>query len=204
MSNNVIQFPENQSLRKRLMDRTQDRKAVLGLSIASVLMVTVFLNEWLIVRKAEVNTTGGSRQIASLDQASLANDIKWEHNLAGQLAQADLKKPVQLAEKPTLRDELVFGYLQGKYGVKVVQGKIQGIEFLNAMAGDKPLKIENRTEFLKTYRALMVRPFDEVTLSTQVDGKEVFTLLDASKAIVGHAEVQLDDEGRVLQVQFVE
>lgn len=204
MAKNVIQFPEERSLRKRLVERTQDRKAVLGLSIASVLMVSVFLNEWLIVRKPTAVNAGGSRQVASLDAATLAKDIKWEHSVAGQLASADLKQEVKLAEKPSLRDEMVFGFLQGKYGVKVSKGKIESIEFLNAMAGDKPLKIEDRAEFLQKYQGLFAKSFQQVSLQSQSEDKEIYTLLDESKTIVGHAQLSLDHEGRVLSVQVIE
>lgn len=205
MTNKVIQFPEKQSLRKRLMDRSQDRKATLGLSIASVLVLTVFFNEWMIQqRTAGLQNAGSVRGVASLDPAVLAKDIKWEHDLAGRLAAAELDQRAQLATKPSLRDELVFGYLQGKYGVRTVQGRIFEIEFLNAQAGDQPLLIEDRAEFLKNYSDILGKSFAKASLKQQADGVEVYTLTDVAQTIVGHVEVKLDHEGRMTHLSVIE
>lgn len=204
MASNVIQFPEEQSLRKRIMERARDQKAVLGLSIASVLMVTVFLNEWLVVRNNVVAENQASRSVASLDQAAIANDIKWEHGIAGNLAKEEIKNSSSLAEKPTVRDELIFGYLQGKYGMRLSNGKVESLEFLNSNAGDQPIFIENRQLFLKNFKAAFAHNFTQVAHVSTKDGVEIYTLVDDSNTIVGRVELSLDSESRMTQLRITE
>lgn len=204
MGNNVIEFPKKQSWRKRLQDKAQDQKAVLSLSIASVLVMSLFLNQWVI------NSTGksiaaaqGSRQIASFD-GNFAQDMKWEHDLARELSQKDLQDSAKLAEKPTLRDELIFGYLQGKYGMKLAQGKIESLEFIDAQAGEQPLAIAQKNDFLLSYRDAFGLDYRQASLSEKKDHEEIYNLINANKTIIGSAHFALDDQGRVVAVRFLQ
>lgn len=200
-SNNVIQFPQKQSLKKRMQDKVQDQKAVLSLSIASVLVMSLFLNQWLIGGRDE--NGGATREIASFNGAAqnVKQDIQWEHELAKKLSEKDLEDPSKLADKPTLRDDLIFGYLQGKYGMKVADNKIQSLEFIDAQNGEQPMVIDKKVEFLMSYQEAMGFKFDQVSLNHKEQGEEVYTLLD-HKNIVASASFKLDDQGRVTSVHI--
>lgn len=203
MENNVVQFPKERSMRKIWADKSQNNKAALTMSIASVLVLTVFLNEWMLNSKvqglASLSAEGRGLASANLDNTA---DIQWEHDLARKLASAELARPAVVGTQPSLRDELVFGYLQGKYGVKSIGGKIQELEFLNQAAGDEPLKLMNHIEFIKKYSDLWSAPVAHVSLKTSGSGTEVYQVLDSKNNILGNAEFTLDSEGRVLNFKI--
>ncbi|MGE5086932.1 MAG: hypothetical protein ACM3MG_11570 [Bacillota bacterium] len=200
----VIEFPKAQSLRKRLQDKAQEQKAVLVLSIASVLLMTVFVNQWLVDSSESGIGARGNRQIASFEPAVFARDVKWEHEIAKKLSSEKSSLMANLAEKPTLRDDLIFGYLEGKYGMKLAQGRIETLEFIDAQAGENPLKISDKLEFLKKYADAFGRGYVEVSSATSSDTEQVFNLIDSSKTIVGQAHFAIDSEGRVQSLRFTQ
>lgn len=199
----VIEFPKEKSLRKRLQDKAQEQKAVLVLSIASVLLMTVFVNQWLVDNADHSLTAHGSRQVASFEPAVFARDVKWEHELAKRL-NGETAFAANLAERPTVRDELVFGYLEGKYGMKMAQNHIQSLEFIDAQAGEQPMAINDKAQFLKKYAEAFGGNYNEVSPSQGTANEQVYNLMDAGKTIVGQAHFALDDQGRVQAVRFTQ
>lgn len=200
----VIEFPKAQSARKRLQDKAQEQKAVLILSIASVLIMTVFLNQWLMQGPDSSLTSGGSRNVASFQPATFAKDVKWEHDLAKKLASDKSTLSASLAEAPTLRDELIFGYLEGKYGMKLAQGRIESLEFIDAQAGEHPMAINDKAEFLAKYSEAFGLNYAEVSLVQKTDSEQVYSLIDSSKQIIGKAYFMTDDQGRVSEIKFTQ
>lgn len=190
--NNVIQFPKEPSNRIHLRERQSNQKAMLALSILSVLMMSVFLNQWL-TRPQDAMTQG--RGIASFSPMNSMVDIKWEHEMARQLGQSGDLTTSKLAERPSLQDELIFGSLEGRYGMKVSDGRIQSIDYIGT---DKPLIIPDRGFFLRRYRNAFATAFADVgpAVSTE-QGQEVWNLLGDDQTIVGHALFRLDGEGRL-------
>lgn len=199
---NVIEFPKAQSVRKRLQDKAQEQKAVLVLSIASVLLMTVFLNQWLMHGPDQNLANGSNRGVASFEPSSFAKDVKWEHDLAKRLSTEKSALTASLAETPTLRDELVFGYLEGKYGMKLAEGRIESLEFIDAQAGENPMVIADKAGFLKKYSEAFGLQFTEVSVNTSADGQPVYSLIDSSKQIIGKVHFVTDGEGRVQEINF--
>lgn len=199
----VIEFPKAQSIRKRLQDKAQEQKAVLILSIASVLIMTVFLNQWLASGSDSSHALQGDRNVASADP-NFAKDIKWEHELAKKLASDNSELSASLAETPTLRDELIFGFLEGKYGMKLSQGRIERLEFIDAQAGEQPMDISDKLQFLSKYSEAFGVNFDQASLSKKTNGEQIYTLIDASKEIVGQARFVMDENGRVQTISFTQ
>lgn len=199
----VLEFPKSQSLRKRLMDRNQDQKAVLGLSIVSVLIITVFLNEWVVKsQKSSGIFSEGNRAVASFENRDSAEGIKWEHELAEKFAEEKESAKSLMAVKPTLKDELVFGFLEGKYKTHLANAKIEGFDFTENQAGDQPLVIRERAEFLKIFKSVFSVSYSKVQLQSRDGNQETYTLLSATNQDLGKARFQLDDEGRVLSLKI--
>lgn len=199
----MIEFPKAQSIRKRLQDKAQEQKAVLILSIASVLIMSVFLNQWLVQGFNPSAAVNGSRNVASFD-SSFAKDVKWEHDLAKRFASDKEEVTANLAETPTLRDELVFGYLEGKYGMKLSQGRIKSLEFIDAQAGEQPMAISDKGEFLMKYSEAFGLNFSETSLAKNSNSEQIYTLMDSSKVIVGEAYFITDEQGRVQTISFTQ
>lgn len=201
--NKVLEFPKAKSVRKRLLDKGQDQKAVLGLSIVSVLVMTVFLNEWIVKSQSKVDAfTAGNRGIASFDDRDSVEGIKWEHELAQKLAQEKDAAKSLLAVKPTLRDELVFGFLEGKYKTHIVNSKIQGFDFTDNQGGDQPLIIKEKGEFLKIFKSVFSVDYSKVQLESRQGNTEVYKLISSGNKNLGQAHFQLDEEGRVLSLKI--
>ncbi|WP_413293219.1 hypothetical protein ACLSU7_17690 [Bdellovibrio sp. HCB185ZH] len=201
----VIEFPKDKSFRKRFQDKVQEQKAVLVLSIASVALMTVFVNQWLVDNSESALGARGNRGIASFEPGVFARDVKWEHEIAKKLSSEKTSFVAALAEKPTLRDDLIFGYLEGKYGMKISQGKIESLEFIDAQAGEKALSISNKASFLTKYADAFGLDYSEVSPVQTADASEqVFNLIDDSKTIVGKAHFGIDSEGRVHSLRFTQ
>lgn len=198
----VLEFPKAQSARKRMQDKSQEQKTVLVLSIASVLLMTVFLNQWLVDGPDQTIMEQGNRGIASFDPGAAAESIKWEHDLAKKISSDKSLFSASLAEQPTVRDELIFGFLEGKYGMKLSQGRIQSIEFIDAQAGERPLEIENRADFLKKYAEAFGLQYSDVNLAKSEQGLQIYKLISSAKEIIGEAHFVIDDEGRVQSINF--
>lgn len=203
---NVIEFPKEQSLRKRLQDKAQEQKSVLVLSILSVLMVTVFLNQWLTGNAMESGAPAvtGSRGVASFQPESFAKDVKWEQSLAKRLASEKVAVAVGVGETPTMRDELVFGFLEGKYGMKLAQGRIQSLEFIDSQTGEQPMSISDKADFLKKFSDAFGIAFNEVSLAKESDEGPVYSLIASNKQIVGQAQFVTDAEGRIQAINFMQ
>jgi hypothetical protein len=201
---NVLNFPKSQSFRKRLMERGQDQKAVLGLSLVSVLVVTVFLNEWIVKSQTSVSSLSGGRQLASLQDRNSIEDVQWEHELAQKLAQDSEGVRSLLGSKPTLKDELVFGFLEGKYKTLVRRSKIEGFEFATAQAGEEPLIIKEKEEFLKIFKSVFTISYTKVQLDRRENGAVYYKLLSAANKPLGQALFQLDGQGRVLSLRVTQ
>ncbi len=201
----VLDFPQFKSWRKRLMDRGQDQKAVLGLSIVSVLVMTVFLNEWIVKSQQSVNAiTEGGRGVASFDDHDSVESIKWEHEIAKKFAEEKESAKSLMAVKPTLKDELVFGFLEGKYKTRLVNAKIEGFDFTENQAGDQPLVIKEKAEFLKIFKSVFTVGYAKVQLESREGSKEVYKLMSSSNKDLGQAQFELDEAGRVLSLKIVQ
>lgn len=200
----VIEFPKSKSVRKRIQDKAQEQKSVLMVSLASVFLMAIFLNQWVVGGNNQELATQGNRGIASFQPTKIAQEVKWEHELAKRLSSDPSAKALALAEKPTLRDEMVFGFLEGKYGMKVLQGRIHSLEFIDAQAGEQPMNISNKGQFLTEYATAFGVPYREVSLKNTTEEEQVFSLIGADKTIVGEAHFALDDAGRVLAVTITQ
>lgn len=199
-NDNVIQFPKEQAIRVRLRERNTRQKSVLALSILSVLMLSVLSNQWLTRTNDQVH----SRGIASVGPAASVSDVKWEHELASQLSNG---KGVtgNMAERPSLRDELVFGDLEGRYGVRIKDGRVESLEYTAAnREGETALELKDRSAFLMKYRSVLAVNFAQAGLASKADGQEVWNLLGSDKTIVGTAKFSMDASGRVTAITLAQ
>ena len=199
--NNLIEFPKERTLKKRMFDKMQDQKSIYALSIASVLFVSVFLNEMLIDRKTPSDALGASRGLASIDSQGFIRDIAWEQELAAKLAKEGVTTK-QLASRPGVYDQLVFGYLAGLYQVEKQGERVKALVFKERLAGDQALAIEQKSEFLKKYASAFAKDFASVVFKSKDENSEVFELIGPDQKPVGQARFELDHQGHVQSVQI--
>ena len=201
MDNQVIELPKKHTLKKRLRDRAHDQKSAMILSIASVLMVTVVTNQWL-TGQSKSRSINSDRGIASFESTDSKHSIQWEHELALQLSVEKGLSQASLAERPTLRDELVFGVLQGRYGVKLQNGFVESLEYLESQNGDQPLNVQETVSFLNKYKTVWSKSFSDARLKEIQSGSEIYQLIDDKMTLVGVVTVKKDPQGRLMNLEF--
>lgn len=189
----ILQFPKAKSTRAEIIKRSLQQKAVLPLSLLSVLVVTLSLNEWIVTASQKLNT---SRGVASVPVEDLEKQIKWEHRWAESLQKSNAR-PGQIAEAPNQLDELLFGVLQGD--VKMTRNGSQ----ISSLEMTRPVELKNREEFLESYKRVWSVTFDEVKLDKTNDQQEVYTLMDKSGRKVGQAVFGLENLQNVTKLQFL-
>lgn len=116
----------------------------------AILFVFAFsfsFNEFIKVTQSE-KLNSDSRNVASFDdRVSSQSEINWEHELAKSLHSQG--HDGKIAERPTVMDQLVFGILQGKYNIEIVDGDVKSIRLKDS----ETVGIDaNPEQILKEYR----------------------------------------------------
>lgn len=199
MENKVIEFPKKKSLKARLMNREVEKKAMLSLSLASVFLVTIFLNEWLKV--SQHLDSKEKREIASVGAVDLKKEIDWEHNWARKLSSTEVSVKGQTALKPSLKDEFLYGALEGLYNVQFRNGKILSLE-LNSMRQTGQNPDLDPVALLKKYKSLIHDRLADVRAVRSEDHKKVFELLSDASQVVGRAVVEFNDNGAIQKIDI--
>lgn len=204
----ILKFP------KVAKSTSQNKKAANILSIASLLVLSLFSNQWLVQRGGSQNgvelasTMPQSRGIASVGEsiAEVTQNLSIEKELAEQMATDLGDSTVALAEKPNLKDELIFGELEGKYAFRVEDGKIESLTFIGQRDSQEKgiLKIADKVAFLKKYESIFSASYSQVerSIDSENSATETFHLFDKNHTLVGAAKFSVDSQGHLLQLKF--
>jgi hypothetical protein len=196
----ILNFPKEKSVRARILQKSFQQKAVLPLSLLSVLVVSLSLNEWI---QFAAQRTDSSRGVASVPAQDMEKQIKWEHKWADSLRNSNSQMGYT-GEEPSQLDKLLFGVLQGDVKMTRAGSRISALEMT------KPVELKNREEFLESYKSVWSVSFDHVELDKkiasldkqQTDKQEIYLLLDKNGKTVGQAIFGLDDLQTVRKLQF--
>lgn len=200
--NKILPFPEAHSIRKRLLDRGVEQKRVTAISIASVIVGAVFLNNWIMSLNHYTSQIESNRRgVASVESESPSSDmreINWEHQMA-KVMEGDKAFNGTSAKKPTMIDQMLYGELEGHYNLQMNQGKIEKISFNENQIGIEPATISHLENFILKYRSVLGSKISSVKVSSSNDQKEknVFVLLDDRNNEVGHVSAELTEEGQL-------
>ncbi len=171
-------------------------------AIASILVASLFFNQWLGGSVTQPNKDL-SRGIASVSPNSedYADKVKWEHKLADHIG-TDKRAIASLAIKPTIRDELLFGMLAGRYGSVVKEGRVISLEYSSAKAQGLPVAVANGEKFLMKFKDLWAADFSEVQLESKESQREIYKLTNSSGEKVASAQLDFDRDGNLLSVKI--
>lgn len=198
---NVLEFPRSKSYRLRSRQRFMQQRGMLLLSIMAILVMTVVGNQF--ITNQEIGSTG-SRSLASLQGfESQLSSIKWEHELAREYSRSEGKKG-HLAVRPTLKDEMLYGALEGRYGIKLHDNRVVTVEFLNqaGLGQFKPIKVIDRASFLTRYADNFAISYSMVSLVESEKNQERWNLLSSDRRVVGQAIVELDQQGSLVSIHI--
>lgn len=207
MENKVIQLPKVQTIQKRMHDRFHEKKASVAVSLASILVLSLFLNQWLVAPNMS-RPNSDLRGIASVglsaedSKIEYKKNILWEHELAEKIAGGKMAA-VHLSEKPSLRDEMLFSTLAGRYGVQFEEGRIIGLNFNSSKANGQAVAILDREKFIKDYRGLWALDFADTKIESKSQTQEIYKLIGADNSEKGRATLDLDLEGHLVGLKII-
>ncbi len=227
---NVIEFPNRNGLNNLKMRREQrqsTRQAILSLSMVTLIMGAILLND-SIQRRSQVylisdNSQSESlvrlnRAIASAQPANPFRDFEWEKSLAKRLADDRMKavdsareiahrEPASISQKVESLDQLRFGILEGRYSVKETKTtgglKISQIDFIDTEdIGIQPVAVRPETILSNFGRefAVSFSKFDRANHLTQ-DNVQEFRLLNDASEVLGLVSFAYDDDGKLLSMK---
>lgn len=151
-------------------------------------------------------TPSQARGIASIHDTKDSVVAKWDNSFLKKLANKNNRETASVSVAPTALDQLKFGLLEGKYAVKLEDGKVKEISFQEAInESDRPKYINSKESFLLEYRAALGTDFQIASQVEQKvqDGKivEVYQLLGSKSDLVAKVKFVSDQFGRLLNLQ---
>lgn len=195
-NNNIIEFPMKRMIRQKSMLRAQEKKAVLGLSVLGLFVFTVAANQWI----ADFNKFGSAGRTVASIQIENKQTILKEHLLAKEIA-AKNNLVGYKSQEPSLKDEMIFSSLEGKYRVKSENNRVLAIQ--SEDNSESRVDIEDGELFIKKYISLFNEKAVHFKLSNKNDGFEVYELLDQKGLVVDRLQLDKDSAGKLTQLKVL-
>ncbi|OYZ23237.1 MAG: hypothetical protein B7Y39_05445 [Bdellovibrio sp. 28-41-41] len=193
---NILEFPSNRMIRQKSMQRTQEKKAVLGLSVLGLFVFTVAANQWI----SDFNKFGaGSRNVASIQMDNKQAILK-EHLLAKEIATQENIVGFK-SQEPSLKDEMIFSSLEGKYRVKSDQQRVLAVQ--SEDDSESRIEIADGELFVKKYISLFNDKAVHFKLSNRSDVSEVYELLDQKGMVIDRLQLDKDSAGKLTQLKVL-
>lgn len=177
-------------------------KIALSTSLLSVVILVTLANRNLMTNEQPREV--GSRGIASVPTGT----SEAEDSLVKSLAKHELASTA-LGRQPSSVEALAFGQLEGKYAVRLANGKLSELEFSDATAqGDRPKQIDDRGAFLDSHRDVLPVAYDKsIKVDSQMQGDnvvETYQLINPVSRPVANVEFKLDSSGRLLAMRVAQ
>lgn len=192
-TNTVIEFPKDRSRRQRRFLFAQQQKNIFALSLLSVFVVSVLLNQYMLRQKTEQG-----RQIASIQPISQQQDVLWDQKMANLISHAPHGRP---ADEPNLKDQILFGVFKGNYHMQIKEGKIEAI-ILNENSYEQGVILKNQSEFLNEFAQVFSKSFSRVELTELSATSARYSLINSSGNIIGSATIETNDKGLVQKLSI--
>ena len=135
-SNSIISMSENEA------------KWMISASILVVLTIAIGINSTLFSPSGQYvaeNEKAGSRSIASINPIF---KVSWEKKAFEVLKSSKERDLANIGKQPSAFDKLAFGILEGKYAIRLEEGKIAEIKFA-AENNNKPKHMKDRKAFVE-------------------------------------------------------
>gem|GEM_PF-2929678 len=200
-----IQEPDARERLKSLKVRfdLEHAKIALSTSLLSVVILVTLANRNIMTSAAPVEVKQ-TRGIASVSTGT----SEVEDSLVRTLAKHDLDSQA-MGRKPSSIEELAFGQLEGKYAVRMANGKLAELEFSDVTSqGDRPKHIDDRGSFIDSHRDLLPVSFDKsIKIDSVAQGEttvETYQLINEVSRPVANVEFKLDAAGRMLSMRVAQ
>lgn len=189
-------------------DLEHARVAVPASLLSIVLLMTLANNS--IMKQPEMK----SQELASVESAQQGRAIasvstgtsQAEDRLVKRLSESALSETALVGRRPSSLDNLTLGLLEGKYAVRLHEGKVREIEFADANPGaDRPKHISDREAFLQSNAEILPYEFEKpVKVEVTQEGTttaETYHLVNGLSMPVAKVQFRLDAAGRLLSMR---
>lgn len=194
--NKVLSFPLNKMVRQKSFLRQKEKKTVVGLSILGLFLFCTAVNQWV----QDLNHfSGQNRSVASI-QIENKQAVLKEHLLANEIASKENLSGV-IGQPPSLKDELMFSILEGKYKVKSKDTRVVDIQ-TDELDGNR-VAILNGEEFLKKYLSLFSQKAVHLKLKDKSEVSELYELIDQEGLVVDKVLLSKDSQGKLTQIKVL-
>lgn len=174
-------------------------------ALATTLFLVTILNFALSSQsETKINQARGIASAAPMIDNELA---QWNKSLLKKMAQQTERKMASISAKATDMDQLRFGLLEGKYALKLEDGKISEIVFQDTVGSDeRPKYINSKDEFLSQYKSLLKSEFTTASrISEKVDNGSIiesYQLMGPTSSPVALAKFTSDQYGRLISFRI--
>jgi hypothetical protein len=197
--------------RLNLRFQADQGRAALAMGLVSLLFLVTLANNSLL---SAPDVQVGSSSLSSRDPASdrsfasvPTGTSDWEDQMVSRLSKLSIARDVQMGRRPSTLDRLTLEFLEGKYSVRLENGKIRELSFADSsQSGDRPKYVMDRTAFLDQNRDLLPVPFQGAVKAGMVQDSEQtiesYDLVDKSSTTVAKVEFRMDKSGRLLSMKI--
>ncbi|MCM2283064.1 MAG: hypothetical protein NDI61_14575 [Bdellovibrionaceae bacterium] len=228
LSQRLTHLSQHSTLNTKLKDLkmridAEQAKVLVTTSLISVLFLVTLANNALlsapvatVMDEASMSSVAAGEQVvSSRGPASERNPAavptgtsQWEDEMVARMAKLELSASEKVGRRPSSLDRLTFEFLEGKYAVRLENGKIRELEFSDAaQAGDRPKYVNDRRQFLNENRDLLPVQFvKSVRSETSRDGGELiesYDLLNTANVPVAKVRFHLDSAGRMISMKVL-
>lgn len=208
-----VSQPDQKARLKNLKVRLDLEQAKIAIStslLSIVLLVTLANNNLLVSSVRPVtadNFDRASRGIASVSSVSeVIPSAEENQKMVRELSRRALSATASVGHKPSSVEKLAFGVLEGKYAVRLQNGKLSEIEFKTSeVAGNDPKQIEDLSAFIENQRDLLPVAFEKsLKVGTDKVGSdriETFELVNHVSMPLAKVQFTTDSEGRMLTMK---
>ena len=191
---NILVFP------KKLKSKVLWSLSGMGSVLLMAMVLNAFLNNGLFRE---------GRGIAGVGEVShvTAEEREMQEKIIRNLASSNKRTLAAIGKNPTLLDEFRFGFLEGKYAVRLEEGSLSEVEFAMSEAhGDRPKYLTDKSEFLAQYKGLFAIGFERTVMkaSIKVEGEllETFELVGPKSNPLAEVQFRSDAYGRLLGMKL--
>lgn len=186
------------------LDLEQAKIAVSTSLLSVVLLVTLANNNLLVTSVQPERADRASRGIASVASVTeVVPNAAENSRMVKELANRALSAGASIGHKPSNVENLAFGILEGKYAVRLQDGKLSEIEYNSGdVVGSDPKAIKDVATFLETQRELLPVAYEKsLKVGSEQAGSdkvETFELVNHVSMPLAKVQVRTDAEGRLL------
>ncbi len=182
----MLSFPKNKLNKFWARESRRSQRSGLVLSVLGIFIVSLFCHQFLWNYQA---SRGQDRGIASTQYGQKINP-------------QELKQPTFWAQKPSLQDELRYGFLSGKYSITWEDNVMKQMQFVGEEKSGSLANFSKTDGFFKRYGSLLHPQFYSAEeVAGQSQGHKVFSLKNQNGETIKQIQVELDPEQRLISLK---